>query len=209
LILYQEIRKATPDTIEELKNEGYFVFHDTEETEIMFEAQVKGMKTKQVEDFRMNLFKNMKSDKRILNKEAFTFIRYPGTNKKSMIFKNHYIENHLKFSKDNFHSGFIGIAFHKNSVFFQMFKTEIQKLFESGIIQNDELTFGLKRFNEIFKVHEESKNIVPLSLQMLQGGFVIWLIAVFISIMTFVAEIIFNKILNFRKIENANQIIVI
>lgn len=119
-----------------------------------------------------------------------------------------------KFTKDNIFQITQGLSLPKNSIFFVLFKTEFQKLFESGIVQKfkfksffsyDEYRYDQKEIS-IFKIHQEGKEVVPLSLSHLEAGFVIWLVTVLISIFVFLIENIYYQI---SKTYQTNKIIVI
>lgn len=122
--------------------------------------------------------------------------RYPGTHDKSMLFNFTNCSYPIKFLSDNLFVLTSGISSPKNNPMFKMFRENIQRLHESGITQKLK---GIKYSNhesykKIIRVHEEPAKFVPMNLTMLEAGFIIWLVAVAISIVVFFCEIMFYHI---------------
>lgn len=122
--------------------------------------------------------------------------RYPGTHDKSMLFNFTNCSYPMKFLSDNLFDLTSGFSSPKNNPMFKMFRENIQRLHESGITQKLK---GIKYSNhesykKIIRVHEELAKFVPMNLTMLEAGFIIWLVAVAISIVVFFCEIMFYHI---------------
>jgi hypothetical protein len=118
------------------------------------------------------------------------------TSKKFYI--NYFHENTqypLKFAKDNLANQKLGFRMFKNEILYPFFKKNFQRLFEAGIFK----VFG-KKLTEVQNINDfspytgERVTVEPLSMSILQAGFVIWLIAVFICILVFFGEIFHYKL---------------
>jgi hypothetical protein len=126
--------------------------------------------------------------------------RFQGTHDKSMTFHVKNRENLYKFPSDNVGKISYGIGSPKYSPVFKLFKDNVEKLFESGILQKLK---GIKHndgslYNDVFKVVEiPEARYIPISLTMLESGFIIWLVAVGASIVVFFVEIIHFNVLKF------------
>jgi hypothetical protein len=126
--------------------------------------------------------------------EIFEFPRYPKSHdKKSMIFKLGKSINSFKFLDDNLFTVTSGIVSNKNCIFYKLMRDNVQKLFEAGITQKLKGTkyTNLQFYKDLIKVHDTTKNWIPLDLTMLEAGFIIWLIAVAISILVLLIEVLF------------------
>jgi hypothetical protein len=144
--------------------------------------------------FIMLIFKLAANDEKGVD---FPLPRYPGSNRKSISFLIKNLENLTnlyKFATDNVLTESIGFSCPANSPTTKMFKNNIQKLFEAGIIP--EKLVGVdytqyENYKEVFQVVDNPKaSYYPLNLTMLHAVFVIWLTAVGVSILVFFYEVI-------------------
>lgn len=134
-----------------------------------------------------------------MGKMVFLSPRYPGTKEKSLIFQsdNHiFMNDSFKFTKDDVFVHKIGIGFIRNSINFKLFRDEFEKLFESGIHHVTEQKLFKDKLMKSLKVVAQEIEIKVLTLEDLESGFVIWLIAVLITIIIFICEKIYFKITN-------------
>lgn len=121
------------------------------------------------------------------------FPRYEGTDKKSMIFKFLNYTNPVKFTKNNVYSFSLGICFNSNDILFKSFRDIIQKLVESGIINTfeDKILNQEQEYQDMLTIFEDGNEVAPLSISMLQAGFVIWLVSVCTTVICFILEILY------------------
>lgn len=134
--------------------------------------------------------------------QCFTLPRYPGTHdKKSMMLNLLGYDQPVKFIEENVIEFSSGISSKKNCIFFKLLKDNVQRLFEAGITQKLKSTKYTNDPNyiKLLNVHEQAKNWAPLDLTMLEAGFIIWLVAVGISILVFFGEIIFYRVIRYIK----------
>lgn len=126
-------------------------------------------------------------------KNPIVFPRYPGSDKKSMIFKFLHFKRPRKFTKDNFASFTMALDFQQNDILYKAFHTEIVKLIETGILNTfeDRTVSEDIDFKSLFKVLSDKKDFVPLSMEMLEAGFKIWLVTFLSSFLVFLMELIF------------------
>jgi hypothetical protein len=129
------------------------------------------------------------------------FPRYIGTDKKSMMFKFRNYTNAVKFSKDNVFSFPLGICFRNNDVLYKKFRTLIQRLIEAGITSTfeDQSISQEEQYYEMFKILDKGKETALLSIEMLEAGFVIWLISLLFALITFISEFIYYGFTIFLK----------
>lgn len=111
----------------------------------------------------------------------------------------------VKFAKNSFATDFTGIIAHRDNAFYETFKNAFQRLFEAGITSvinvkssNKEVGKAIDRLlskhsHEEFKVYNEKKELVALSLSHLSPGFIIWLTALVLVILVFFLEILHYK----------------
>lgn len=120
--------------------------------------------------------------------------RFPGSEKKSQLYKIKNSEKVVKFSRDNAFTFLEGFTLEKNDVLFKPFKKVIQRLFEAGILEKypGKNAVNVNKENNI-KIHDTQKKLVNLSLTHLQAGFVIWLSFVMIAIVSFFGEIFHHQ----------------
>lgn len=114
--------------------------------------------------------------------------------KGSKYFRSNYFEGIVKLTNDKFSSYTIGIEFYTNDIFYRVFQKKIQRLQESGILKHwyDNHTFFQNLINSrigaFIPYNPERGEVGPLKFIELKAGFVIWLVAVFGSILVFIAE---------------------
>lgn len=132
--------------------------------------------------------------------------RYPGTNDHpNMLFRTQYYDRPVKFLKDNIIIHSSGVSSPRDVPQFKMFKTNLQSLFEAGIIPYKLKAAKFSYYYELhgsnFKVAEDPPKFMPMNFTLLEAGFVIWLIAVAITILVFFGEIIFFHASKFFDVE--------
>lgn len=192
--------QKTPDTVEELKNEGYayndFLCRMNMWWLLPDKLKYLGFKASET-------IGNGKLDAE--HKDFYCCLRYPGTREKSLIFQSFEIipkvhTDNFKYTKDNIYISNRGIKFRHQSILFKPFCDEFGKLFESGILNTVEkhASFyqNMKNVTDNMKILETDKDLKVLTLEDLQSGFVIWLIAVLSAIFVFICEKIYFKITN-------------
>lgn len=124
-------------------------------------------------------------------KQAIITVRYQGTKSKSLIFQHDKYNHCFKFMEDDFFVWKIGIAFERNFIHFKLFRDEIEKLFESGILKSQERkVYQSKKYKNSYKIVEKEIQKRVLTFDDLKAGFVIWLAAVLASSIVFIFEII-------------------
>lgn len=110
----------------------------------------------------------------------------------------------IKFVEGYIFRGTTGIIALKEDLFFETFKNAFQRLFEAGITnhiiiktsdkeEQKTLEYYKSKLSEDFKVYNEKKELVPLSLSQLGAAFIIWLTAVLIVILVFFLEFLHFK----------------
>lgn len=110
----------------------------------------------------------------------------------------------IKFTSDNIATFNIAFIMMRNSIYYKNFREVIQRLFESGILQQ---TQGISMFSKklrgssktdaferFFKNFERKKDQVVLSWDYLHAGFLVWAGAVIVSLIVFVGELIVSAI---------------
>lgn len=139
------------------------------------------------------LLKHPWNNSEYINCNLTIFPRYIGTDKKSMIFQFINFTNPVKFSKDNIFSFPMSICFRNNDVLFITFKTQIRRLIEAGITSTfeDQTISYEKNYRDMFKVLDKGKDFAPLSLEMLDAGFIIWTVSLLLALLSFICENIF------------------
>jgi hypothetical protein len=137
------------------------------------------------------------------NGEIMPFTRYPENRDKSLIFSVRTLSGLYKFSTENVYILSLGFALRKNDFRFKLFRDTFQRLHEAGIIPyklKDARYSDYGNYKKIIEPVEVPKSYVPLDLRILEAGFIIWLVAVGISIIVFIGEIVhFNIMKCFKK----------
>lgn len=133
-----------------------------------------------------------------MKRQTILLIRYPGTKLKSLIFKKaDEYDHNFKYTDDNFYVEKYGIDFEINFIYFKLFRDELIKLFESGIVKaREQKLFSNKEYKKKFEIVEKEKEIEVLSIDSLRAGFVIWIVTVLASIVVFVYEMLHFKMTN-------------
>lgn len=130
-----------------------------------------------------------------MKKDTYYYARYPGTKSKSLIFQSNAFDDYYKFAKDDLFAIKKGISFQPNFTYYKLFGDEIQKLIESGIAKSHEIKYlNRKQFRGRYKIVPKEIELKVLSMEDLKAGFIIWLVAVLISIIVFIFEKIFFQI---------------
>lgn len=125
-----------------------------------------------------------RSDKRLLRhsadkKRLYLLPRFPGSDKKSQLYKLSDFPHIFKLSKDNAFTLLCGFTTAKHDVLYRPFKKNLLRLFETGNLDKEKKLFSENEKN--ISISDPQKKLAPLSLSDLQAGFVIWLCAVLIA----------------------------
>lgn len=189
----KDIRKPTPDTVQELADSGYQTY--------CFRGDGAGrIRKDNIYDARATKFKctfnDFKQEDLFSHVRKFTMPCERPLNAKvqrQTFFYRKY-KDPIKFTSDNLATYNFAFAMKKNSIFFKNFRDVLQRLFESGILQQVRglsffTTTGRKDTDalaSLFKPYERKKSNVILSMDYLQAGFIIWAMAVGVSVLAFV-----------------------
>lgn len=125
------------------------------------------------------------------SKNTLLMPRFPGTDKKSVLFYHREKANLMKIMKNDLFKSPLGFATVRNSIFFRMFKINLQRLFEAGITNIFNIEQVRIELVGNYKVTEANDEPKVLTMQDLKAGFIIWLVAVSGAILVFFGEIVF------------------
>lgn len=89
--------------------------------------------------------------------------------------------------KETLYTEIVGLELPKNHKFFEIFDKKIQQLFNAGIVDYYRDEFVQFTKPKRYKHLHNSKPKV-LTLKILEAGFVVWLISLFMSFLAFVGE---------------------
>jgi hypothetical protein len=200
-ILFQNIYKKTPDTWSEVDYLKKEIVRSLEMLNSDKYKEVSSYMFRKIgtEPIGMTMYMSLKLNND--NLVATYMYRYPGTHDKPMMFKIQNFPHPYKFMQDNVKEESYGISSSRNNILFKTFMNYVEKLFESGITQ----TFksikytNFKEYEDLFEIYEPSIGLAPLNMTMLEAGFVIWLVAVGISLLVFIGEILIFYFSNFIK----------
>lgn len=204
-LIFKDIRKKSPDTIEGLIEQGYSInqnLHDDIPFLIPDDSFLKRFKI--VDD---DLSTDLQYDRRNTMLCA-QFLGFRSTHEYDFSFidgkKN---RDPVKFIQDDIFKFPIVFAMKRNFILTEAFYDKIEKLFEAGIIQNMKaLSLSLSStgkenaLNYYFKIHPIEMKRVALSWKHLDAFFLVWLGLVFLSILVFLGEIaVFHCVEYFRR----------
>lgn len=143
----------------------------------------------------------IRESKWLKNKGTLALSRYPGSEWKNLAYDFLFLNISVKYSKDDYKLRSSGFGMPKNHILFKIFKTKIQQLVESGIMSHKYdvdkhmfAHFDVNNPKSEIKIHEEDKQLEPLTLTHLEAGFVIWIVTVIASIFVYFGEIITHRI---------------
>lgn len=196
----KDIRKPTPDTVQELDDDGYqiYCFKKDGAERIRKNDMYSERKTK----FNCT-FSDFKQEDLFSHKRKFTMAcERPAIAKiqsQEFFYRNY--TDPVKFTTDNLVTFNLAFVMKRNSVFYKNFRDVLQRLFESGIYQQVRgLSFFTKTgrrdddaYVSFFTPYNRKKSNVVLSFNYLQAGFIIWAMAVGVSVLAFIGEIICSK----------------
>lgn len=213
------MKKRSPNTIEELDNEGYHKTCYPPLSEIRkfslieFLSKNNQTKYKQSPNCSKNEIEHLLNDPNYFNFKLKNFhmqLRPKGHLAKSPSTEivlggkqenaTRKFEDPVKFARDNLISTTMGFTMTRNAFMFEVFRDTMQKLFESGILlkSNGESWYE-KIYDHVYKndiVYVKEGKLVVLAWEHLHAGFYIWAAAVGICMMIFIAEII---VFNYQK----------
>lgn len=210
----QDIRIKTPDKIEEIGAQNYY---------LKLFGPV-GEKVFQYHDYNRKAIKGKKLGFMVITNDtdycgesifclppnlAFKSARIPESDKRSMTFRLIFREENtnkithrsfpLKQSQNDFWSEEMGYYSIINNIYFKVLRDNLEKFFETGITHKlikdiVDRTF-MEDFLAYYEPYDDKKEVVPLSYSMMEAFFVIWLVAVLIATIVFIFEIIHHKLM--------------
>lgn len=146
---------------------------------------------------------NSEEDIYKIDGKLMPFPRYQGNYDKSMIFSVKNMSGLYKFSTENVYSLSMGFALTRTNVLFKLFRDNIQRLHETGILPYQLKTVRFSDYGNMKKIFTPVEipeaSYVTLNLDVLKAGFVIWLVTVVISILSFIVENIHFHIMKYLK----------
>lgn len=177
--------KKTPDTLEEIHNEGYEIIIYEKELGHLSQLQKLGLKLRTQTEITSYLTFERN------DKVAIFFERSPDMkDKRYLDMKNHKFP--MKIIKDDFVTELSGFGGFRNNVLLKPFADAFVRLFEAGIT-NHILKNALKMFRDQIiasssgiKDHENE----VLTVEHLEAGLLLWLGCVALSIIAFIVELI-------------------
>jgi len=181
------MKRKTPDTIDELARERWILKVGSSlgghlDKEISYLEQ-RGLVLERASSSNIEIVEE--------DKHVFISMRPPGSEKKSHVYKMFKLNNTYKFPKDNFVSYLSGFTLEKNHILFKPLKKNLQRLFEAGVMEKYPGKNMFFDYDNLMKPFDPPTDPVVLTLTHLQAGFMIWLCAVLIAILSFFGEIIF------------------
>jgi hypothetical protein len=112
--------------------------------------------------------------------------RYPGTKWNNHLeFKHSNFDDPHKYSIDNIFTVSYGIASQKNLFFYRKMREILERLLESGFLNDLCISEEL----DSISIHHKQKELMVLGWSHLHPGFYIWLVAVVICFIVFVGEV--------------------
>lgn len=115
-------------------------------------------------------------------------------------FKFSIFNDPVKFARDNLCTSYFGLAMKRNHILYATFRDGFVRLAESGIINRVKKGYDLDSVGEgkleviHFKIHNRKKEPQVLKWEHLKAGFIVWFVAVILSTLIFVTELVYYKL---------------
>lgn len=191
-MFFKDIRKHTPDSLEEFKNSNYTLMllePYSKEKNLMGKVRTLGLKYAVFE--KTDKFPFTECDK-----VGYYLVRMPITYDRKLQFTSKYFEFPIKYIKEDIMVGYAGLAMPQNDVLYKTFRHYVRQLFEAGILKTfsgSSLASYLvsKDYEYDLKTHyyDQYENTV-LSVEILKAGFIIWIVCVIVAILSFIGELL-------------------
>lgn len=198
---FQDVRKQTDKTIEDLRSHGYF-------NEFTPWFKMKEMNLQERSNFVQNLILNNITDKLVSKygktwfkkssqKVTFLTTRPRKAGKSYDEYTCDIADDPFKFATDNLFTIQRGFYMMQNAFFYGAIRTTLQRLFESGIFQMIQKTCD-DEFSDLpgIKGHQKQTEYSTLTWDQLYPGFYVWVAALVACIVAFMGEIIVFKVKN-------------